>query len=97
MKEYFNGFSAQDLVDMKRNDDERKEKIGMKKEIERLTAESTKWESKFYDEAKKVDKAIEFIIKNENNISSIVDLENGKTYNSALLYVKSILQESYKE
>ena len=26
------------------------------KEIERLTAESTKWESKFYDEAKKVDK-----------------------------------------
>lgn len=67
------------------------------KEIERLTAESTKWESKFYDEAKKVDKAIEFIIKNENNISSIKDLENDKTYNSALLYVKSILQESDKE
>jgi len=67
------------------------------KEIEKLTAESTKWESKFYDEAKKVDRAIEFIIKNENNISSIKDLENGKTYNSALLYVKSILQESDKE
>ena len=31
------------------------------KEIERLTFESTKWESKFYDEAKKVDKAIEYI------------------------------------
>ena len=31
------------------------------KEIEKLTAESTKWESKFYDEAKKVDKAIEYI------------------------------------
>ena len=31
------------------------------KEIERLTAESTKWESKFYDEAKKVDKAIEYL------------------------------------
>lgn len=30
-------------------------------EIARLTAESTKWESKFYDEAKKVDKAIEYI------------------------------------
>ena len=44
-----------------------------------------------------IDKAIEFIIKNENNISSIVDLENDKTYNSALLYVKSILQESDKE
>lgn len=69
----------------------------LNKEIERLTFESTKWESKFYDEAKKVDKAIEFIIKNENNISSIADLENGKTYNSALLYVKSILQESDKE
>jgi len=35
----------------------------LKKEIERLTAESTKWESKFYDEAKKVDKAIEYIEK----------------------------------
>ena len=33
----------------------------LEKEIERLTAESTKWESKFYDEAKKVDKAIEYI------------------------------------
>ncbi len=30
-------------------------------EIARLTAESTKWESKFYDEAKKVDKAIEYL------------------------------------
>lgn len=30
-------------------------------EIKRLTAESTKWESKFYDEAKKVDKAIEYL------------------------------------
>ena len=33
----------------------------LEKEIERLTAESTKWESKFYDEAKKVDRAIEYI------------------------------------
>jgi len=40
------------------------------KEIERLTAESTKWESKFYDEAKKVDRAIEYInnLSNEPNI-----------------------------
>ena len=30
------------------------------KEIERLTAESTEWESKFYDEAKKNDRAIEY-------------------------------------
>ena len=67
------------------------------KEIERLTAESTKWESKFYDEAKKVDKAIEFIKENENNISSIKDLENNKTYNSALLSVKDILQGVDKE
>ena len=31
------------------------------REIERLTLESTKWESKFYDEAKKVDRAIEYL------------------------------------
>ena len=31
------------------------------KEIGRLTAESTEWESKFYDEAKKIGKAIEYI------------------------------------
>ena len=36
MKEYFNGFSTQDLVDMRRNDEKRKEKVEMKKEIERL-------------------------------------------------------------
>ena len=30
-------------------------------QINHLTAESTKWESKFYDEAKKVDKAQEYI------------------------------------
>ncbi len=40
------------------------ENIELKQEIERLTFESTKWESKFYDEAKKVDKAIEYIEKN---------------------------------
>lgn len=36
MKEYFNGFSTQDLVDMRRNDEKRKEKVEMEKEIERL-------------------------------------------------------------
>ena len=36
-------------------------------EIERLTAESTKWECKFYDEAKKVDKAIEYIETHQFN------------------------------
>ena len=41
-----------------------KENKKLKQEIERLTAESTKWESKFYDEAKKVDRAIEYIEKN---------------------------------
>lgn len=38
--------------------------LELQEEIERLTAESTKWESKFYDEAKKVDRAIEYIEKN---------------------------------
>ena len=40
----------------------------MQIEIEKLTAESTKWESKFYDEAKKVDKAIEYM-KDNSKIS----------------------------
>lgn len=38
------------------------------KEIERLTAESTEWESKFYDEAKKVDKAIDLLEEARENI-----------------------------
>ena len=37
------------------------------KEIGRLTAESTEWESRFYDEAKKVDKAIEYIEDTQNS------------------------------
>jgi len=43
-----------------------KENKKLKQEIERLTFESTKWESKFYDEAKKVDKAIEYIEERKN-------------------------------
>ena len=39
--------------------------LELQEEIARLTAESTKWESKFYDEAKKVDKAIEYIEENK--------------------------------
>ncbi len=53
------------------------------KEIARLTAESTKWESKFYDEAKKVDEAIEYINwvwnntnKPTNTIVALRTLEN---------------------
>lgn len=42
-------------------------------EIERLTAESTKWESKFYDEAKKVDRAIEYIEKNSYTTIETID------------------------
>lgn len=48
-----------------------------------LIAESTKWESKFYDEAKKVDKAIECIDwvwnntnKSTNTIVALRTLEN---------------------
>lgn len=53
------------------------------KEIARLTAESTKWESKFYDEAKKVDKAIDYLdmvkelaVVDKKIILSISTLEN---------------------
>lgn len=57
------------------------------KEIERLTAESTEWESKYYDEAKKVDKAIEVIdlIKPE-----LWNISNKMTYR--LLDIKNILR-----
>ncbi len=46
---------------------------------------------------KRYNKAIKFIKENENNISSIKDLENNKTYNSALLSVKDILKGVDKE
>lgn len=60
-------------------------------EIERLTFESTKWESKFYDEAKKVDKAIEYINWVWNNTN--------KPTNTivALRTLENILQGSDKE
>lgn len=41
----------------------------------RLSAESTKWESKFYEEAKKVDKAIEYLEKADDNENSYGDYE----------------------
>lgn len=52
MKEYFNGFSTQDLVDMRRNDEKRKEKVEMEKEIERLNniingMEKYLWEERY--------------------------------------------------
>lgn len=60
------------------------------KEIERLTAESTKWESKFYDEAKKVDRAIEFM-NNTFNISSVKEMYE------IMNKLEEILQGSDKE
>ncbi len=68
-----------------------KENKKLKQEIERLTFESTKWESKFYDEAKKVDKAIEYINWVWNNTN--------KPTNTivALRTLENILQGSDKE
>ena len=62
----------------------------LEKEIERLTAESTKWESKFYDEAKKVDKAIEFM-NCTFNISSVKEMYE------IMNKLEEILQGSDKE
>ena len=39
----------------------------LKEEINRLTAESTHYESKYYNEAKKVDKAIDYIEQLEHS------------------------------
>ena len=39
----------------------------LQEEINRLTAESTHYESKYYNEAKKVDKAIEYIKQLEHS------------------------------
>ena len=62
------------------------------KEIERLTFESTKWESKFYDEAKKVDKAIEYM--EDNSKISLDDCVSIINFYRELL---SILKGSDKE
>lgn len=59
-------------------------------EIERLTAESTKWESKFYDECKKVDKAIEYM-NYTFNISSVKEMYE------IMNELEKILQGSDKE
>ena len=69
MKEYFNGFSTQDLVDMKRNDEKQKEKVEMKKEIERLKEEYVMLQNAS-DEVEeelqqRIDKAIEYIEENK--------------------------------
>ena len=54
--------------------------VKQQQEIEKLTFESTKWESKFYDEAKKVDKAIHRIqliqMDGEVNIRDLTELVN---------------------
>ena len=52
--------------------DKYKRYMELYEEIERLTAESTKWESKFYDEAKKNDKAIDYI-----NSKEFIDYKKG--------------------
>lgn len=62
------------------------------KEIERLTAESTKWESKFYDEAKKVDRAIKYM--EDNSKISLDDCVSIIKFYRELL---SILKGSDKE
>lgn len=54
-----------------------------RKEIKRLTAESTEWESKFYDEARKVDKAIEYI--EQQRLHKFQDTTGGLTYNERKL------------
>ena len=54
------------------------------KEIERLTAESTKWESKYYEEAKKNDKAIELLNAYTRN------------YMPGELYIKEMLLDILK-
>lgn len=55
---------------------ERKKNKELEKEINRLTAESTHYESKYYNEAKKVDKAIEYI---ENDLQSFLYRTEYKT------------------
>ena len=66
-------------------------------ELERKAKESEKYFKLWHEEKIKNNKAIDFIKKNESNISSIKDLENNKTYNSALLSVKNILRGEDKE
>ena len=76
-------------------DDELKQsEIMVKKqeEIERLTAESTKWESKFYDEAKKVDRAIKYMEDNSKiSLDDCVSIIN--FYRELLSILKGVDRE----
>ena len=76
----------------------------LQSEIERLNKEvgilrhNSQYLVKQKDELEEIiNEALKFTKENENNISSIKDLENNKTYNSALLRVKYILQRVDKE
>ena len=49
--------------------DQLKDKVHeQQREIERLTAESTEWESKYYEEVKKNSKAIEYLEKKSKEL-----------------------------
>jgi len=63
-----------------------------RKEIEKLTAESTKWESKFYDEAKKVDKAIEYI-ENRYHIKGTMTYDSPIYHKDLLDILKGVDKE----
>lgn len=54
---------------------ERKKNKKLEEEINKLTAESTHYESKYYNEAKKVDKAIEYCNKLEKENKKIIEFE----------------------
>ena len=73
MKEYFNGFSTQDLVDMRKNDEKRKEKVEMKKEIERLHSIIKEVRAKLYDLNYKI-KEIHNVPFDITEIFEIIDL-----------------------
>lgn len=67
-------------------------------EINRLTAESTHYESKYYNEAKKVDKAIEYInTHSEMTDIQIYGIENVLAFRGSLEKLLNILQGSDRE
>lgn len=68
------------------------ENLKLSLKIDELIAESTKWESKFYDEAKKVDKAINILELSAMNKGICTQIETD-TIQHTLLILKGVDKE----
>ena len=94
MKEYFNGFSTQDYIDMRRADDERNEKKRLEEEIKKLNkicARKSHYIDKKDLEIERLNKEIEYLKEGKPIFKSIglQDYENiQRRINKAIKYIE---------